>query len=345
MQSESTWDGQVGDGTQTVRSDNSSTLVVPAGYLVQPINDKFAFSFTMLGVGFSDDFGDWPGRYFIESYESLSISAFPSLAYRVSDRWSVAASAAITYARFEQDRAIANVFDPGVGDGSSNLEADGVDIGFGLSTLYELSDQTRVGLLYQSEIDPTQDGKAKFENIGPNTEAVLDRLGLIGADLEVKSTSPQSLLAGIYHEFENNHALTFDVAWVDFSSFELSEYVFDGNSFSSVDGDWEDIWAFSASYSWPVSDRWMLGVGGLYVSDMVDDDERTFMLRLDSMWSLAAAAEWQWTDNRRVEFNFSYMTSGDAPISTTVPMLGQISGEFTKRDIFLLRLSVSWGGI
>ena len=45
--------------------------------------------------GFSDDLGDWPGRYFIQSYDSIFVSAFPSLAYRIDDRWSVAASAAI----------------------------------------------------------------------------------------------------------------------------------------------------------------------------------------------------------------------------------------------------------
>jgi long-subunit fatty acid transport protein len=241
---------------------------------------------------------------------------------------------------------VVGLLDPGFGDGSSELETDGLDVGFGLSTLYEFNDQTRIGLLYQSEIDPTQDGKAKFRGLGPNTEAALEKSGFLGADVEVKSTTPQSVLAGIYHEFENDHAFTVDVAWSDFSSFELSEYYFDGEVLSANEAKYKDIWALSGSYSWPASERWMLSVGGLYVHDMIEDEERDFTLRLDSIWSLGFAAEWQWTEERAIEVNFSYMTIGDAPIeSPSIPALGSVIGEYSKRDIFLLRVGLKWGSL
>lgn len=346
VQSESTWEGRLGDDSREVESTDSSTIVVPSGYMIRPINDDFSFAFTVLGMGFSDDFGDWPGRYFIEEYESISVSAFPSLAYRVNDKWSVAGSLSLTYASFNQTRAVANLFDPGFGDGSSELETDGVDVGFGLSTLYEISDSTRIGVMYLSEVDPTQDGDAKFRGLGPNTEQALERAGFLGADVEVKSTTPQSVLVGMYHELENDHAFTVDVAWSDFSNFELSEYYFDGEVLSANEAKWEDIWAIAGSYSWPASDRWMLSVGGLYVDDMVEDEERIFTLRLDSMWSLGFAAEWQWTEDRAIEVNLSYMTIGDAPIhSPNIPLLGSVTGEYSERDIFLLRLALKWGSL
>ena len=65
--SDSKWEGQLGEDGATVSSEDSTTILVPSGYLIKPINDDFAFSFTMLGFGYSDDFGDWPGRDFIES--------------------------------------------------------------------------------------------------------------------------------------------------------------------------------------------------------------------------------------------------------------------------------------
>jgi long-chain fatty acid transport protein len=346
VQSESEWEGQMGEGASEVSSNTSTTIVVPAGYIVRPINDDFAFGFTVLGFGYSDDFGDWPGRYFIESYDSLSVSAYPSLSYRVNDRWSVAGSLSLTYASFTQKRAVANLFDPGYGDGSSELETDGLDVGFGLSTLYELSDRTRLGLVYNSEIDPTQDGKAKFRGLGPNTEAVLDEAGFLGADVDVKSTSPQSVLAGIYHEFDNDHSLVVDLAWADTSNFELSEYFFDGEQLAANESNWQDVWALSAAYTWPAGDRWMLSAGGMYVSSMVEDDDRTFMLRIDDIWGLGFAGEWQWTEDRLLEINFSYMTIGDAPIeSPSIPLLGSVTGEYTQRDIFVLRLALKWGAL
>ena len=346
VQSESSWEGRLGEGGTEVTSDDSTTIVVPSGSLVRPINDDWAFSFTILGFGYSDDFGDWPGRYFIESYDSVSVSAYPSVAYRINEQWSVAASLALNYASFEQERAIANALDPGYADGSSTLETDGLDVGFGFSTLYELSDRTRLGLVYNSEIDPTQDGKAKFRGLGPNTEMALEKSGFLGADVEVKSTTPQSLLGGIYHEFENGHSVVFDLAWSDFSNFELSEYYFDGEGLSAHEATWQDIWALAGAYTWPVGDRWMLSAGGMYVSEMVEDDDRIFMLRLDEMWGLGFAAEWQWKEDRAVELNFSYMTIGDAPIeSPSVPILGPVTGEYTQRDLFILRMSINWGAL
>jgi long-chain fatty acid transport protein len=344
--SESTWESQFGEGGTEFSSNESSTTIVPSAYLIKPINDKFSLGFTVLGVGFSDDFGDWPGRYVITSYDSLNISAFPSLAYRVNDKLSVAGSLAITYSLFDQERAVANIFDPEVGDGIAILETDGFDLGFSLSTLYEISDRTRWGVMYQSGSDPTLEGEVKFEGLGPNTEAVLDAAGIIGAEIEVKSKAPQSVLAGIYHEFDNSHAFTFDLAWVEFSEFQLSEFYFDGEGLTDNEANYEDIFAFSAGYSWPVSPRWMMAVSGLYIDEMVKDDERTATLRLDSIWSVAVAAEWQWTQDRLVFASLSYLEPGNAPVTTpSIPGIGSVAGEYTNREVFMLSIGVKFGGL
>jgi long-chain fatty acid transport protein len=344
--SESTWEGEFGDSGTGYESDSSGETFVPSGYMIRPINDDFTFSFTILGVGFSDDFGDWPGRYFIESYDSVSVSAFPSIAYRVNDRLSVAGSLTLTYSIFDQERVVANILDPGFSDGSAKLETDGFDVGFGLSMLYQVSDRFRWGLTYLSEQDPDNEGEVDFSGLGPNTERVLREAGFIGADVEVKSRTPQSVLGGVYYEWENRHALTVDVAWSDFSRFKLSEFYFDGSALGENEGDYEDIWAISASYSWPVANRWMVSVAGLYVDDMVEDDKRTMTLRLDSIWSIGAAVEWKWREDRALQVGLSYMTLGDAPVTTPdIPLVGSASGKFSSRDIVFLRFALSFGAL
>jgi long-chain fatty acid transport protein len=130
FRSESEWESAFSETGAQFSSKNSGTTFVPRVAIVQPINERFAASFTFLGTGFSDDLGEWPGRYFIRRYDSIYVSAFPSLAYRIDDQWSVAASAAITYTRFEQERAVRNIFDPGFGDGLSELKADSFELGF-----------------------------------------------------------------------------------------------------------------------------------------------------------------------------------------------------------------------
>ena len=339
--SRSTWESEVGELERSSRS--STDLLVPALSLVQPLSENWFFGFTFLGVGYSDDLGDWPGRYFLESYDSVTVSAFPSIAYRINDRWSVAASLSASYSRYEQDRAVANLFDPGLPDGSASLDVDGFDVGFGLSLLYEYSDRTRWGLAYLSEQNPEMDGKVKYSGLGPNTESVLLEAGVIGSTVEVRSVTPQTVTAGVYHEFPNNHAFTVDLAWSDFSSFELSEFYVDGEQLTFNETAWEDTLALSASYSWPVSPRWMLGVSGLYVDDMIEDDLRTVALRLDSIWSLGLGAEWQWREDRALQFSVSYMDLGEAPVTTPeITGIGGISGKYTERDLWLFTLGVDF---
>jgi len=346
LTSESEWESEFsGTGTQS-NSSSSSDTVVPRFAIIQPINDRFSTSFTFLGTVISDDLGDWPGRYFIESYESVFVSAFPSLAYRVDDRWSVAASAAITYSSYEQQRAVRNIFDPGFGDGSSTLKADSVEVGFGLSALYQSSDRRRWGLAYSSEINPSREADNELSGLGPNTESVMQGLGILDADLTIESTSPESLLAGVYHEFTSHAAVTVDLAWINFSDFRLSEFYFNGQSFAPTNARYNDIYALSASYSWPVARDWQLGIGGLVTNQMIDDDDRTMTLRLDALWSLGLAAEWQWTDSRSIRFSVSYVGMDDAPVSTpAIPGFGSLEGRFTSRDTLLFQFGMSWNAV
>ncbi|MFV8817114.1 OmpP1/FadL family transporter [Haliea sp. E17] len=345
FRSESKWESGFEESGDPSTSKSSSDTVVPRIFYVEPINENTAFSFTVLGAGFSDDLGDWPGRYFLREYDALYISALPSLARRLNDKWSVAGSVAITYASYEQERAVANLFDPGYGDGKSRIETDSVEFGFGLSALYEMDAATRLGIAWSSQIDATQEGKNRLSGLGPRTEEVMRNLGVLGADIEVQSQSPQSVLLGLYHEFSNRHAVTIDGAWIDFSEFRLSEFYFNGQGFLASEQKFKDILALAVSYSWPVAERWMLGIGGMVTSQMIDDEERTMSLRLDSIASLGVAAEWQWKPDYCIEASLSYMDFGDSPVSTEpIPGLGTFSGKYVSRATYLLQVSLKYGG-
>jgi long-chain fatty acid transport protein len=195
-------------------------------------------------------------------------------------------------------------------------------------------------------VDPELDGDTKYSGLGPNTEAILDQGGFLNSDVEVRSRSPQSVLAGIYHEFDNNHAVTLDVAWSDFSRFQLSEFYFDGEAIAETDTEYQDIWAVAAGYNWPLNPRWMMSVGGFYASSGVEDEDRSVILRLDELWGVGVEAEWEWTESRNVLFGLSYLTFGDAPVDAVeIPILGSTQGEFTSRDIIMLRVGLTFGAL
>lgn len=342
--SDNTWEGQIGESGPSFRSDNNSTTIVPSGSMVIPFRDDWWFGFTFVGAGVADEYEDgWPGRYFIEEYSLIYISAFPSIATKVTDNLSVAGSLAITYTTFEQDKAVLNL-DPGFDDGSLKIDTDGFEVGFGLSGLYEFSDRTRVGLTYRSEIDTELDGNLKFSNLSPTTEEIFEMAGLLDAPVTVTSRSPQVITAGIYHELDNGSAFTFDFAWADFSNFKLSEIYIDGDQLTESVPIYGDIYAVSSSYSWPVRDDLRLGVGAFFVDDMVKDDDRTLTLRLDSMWSLGFGVKWQWKEERAVTATLNYLKIGEAPVTTsTIGPIGPVTGRFTDRKTIFLQVALSLG--
>jgi len=341
--SDNTWEGQVGNGPTFVSND-SSTTIIPSGNLVLPLKNDWYFGFTILGMGSSDDYADgWPGRYLIEEYDLVYLSAYPSIARKVTDKLSLAASLALTYTKYEQIKAVPNI-DPGFGDGTLKIDADGTTVGFSLSSLYEFNDRTRVGLVYRSELDAELEGDADFSDLGPTTEALLDAAGLLGATVDINSRTPQAITAGLSHEFEDTGALVFDLVWADFSEFKLSEIYVNGNQLINNEVEYDDIYAFSAGYHRPVSDRVRIGFGAMYVDDMVDDDQRTLTLRLDSMWAAGIGVEWQWTPTRVLNATLNYIQIDDAPVtSPAIPGIGSVTGRFTDRGTIYLDVGMSFG--
>jgi len=343
--SDSKFEGSSSGTGQTFISESDSSTIIPSFNLVQPFKDKWWFGFTVLGMGFSDDFGeDWAGRYIIQDYSLAYISAYPSIATKLTDKLSVAGSLMLTYTVFEQNKAVLNL-DPGFDDGSLNLDADGWTGGFSFSMLYEFNDRTRFGAVYRSELDPELDANLNFSNLSPMTEAALDAAGLLTASANVTSRSPQAFNMGIHHDFENSHALSVDLVWLEFSEFQLSEIYINGNALVETDPTYEDITGIAIAYNFPVSDRVRLGLGAFLTNEMIKDENRTMMLRLDTATSYGVGIEWETKKGRSFSVNLNYLDFGDAPVtSPDLPVLGVISGQYTKRDTIYVEFGAAFGG-
>jgi long-chain fatty acid transport protein len=342
--SDSTFEGQVGDSGPAFVSESDSMTFIPSFSYVQPFKDDWRFGFTFAGMGFSEDYGnDWAARYLIQDYSLLYLTAFPSLAKKVTDKLSLAGSLMLTYTKFEQSKAVLNL-PPGSADGQLLLDMDGTTVGFSGSMLYEFSDQTRFGAVYRSELNPELDGSLDFSGLTQTTEDLLQSAGILDAEATATSRSPQSINAGIYHEFDNTSALTMDVIWLDFSEFSLTEIYLDGDQLNATDPTYEDVFAVSIGYQMPLSEKTRIGFGGFYASEMVTDENRTMLLRLDAVWAVGVGIERQWTDKRLLSVNLNYMEFGDAPTtSPDIPGFGSISGRYTSRGTVFLEAALSWG--
>ena len=176
------------------------------------------------------------------------------------------------------------------------------------------------------------------------TEAVLDATGLLNASASVTSRSPQSFNLGIHHEFENTHALSVDLVWIDFSEFQLSEIYINGNNFVETDPTYEDVTGIAVGYNFPISDRVRIGLGAFVTDEMIKDENRTMMLRLDTGTSYGIGVKWETKKGRLYSATLNYLDLGDAPVSSPdLPVLGVISGRYTKRDTIFVEIGGAFG--
>ena len=295
----------------------SDPIVIPSFYYVRQLNDRWHGGISLtVPSGFGSDYGgEWSGRYETVDYSLVYIALTPAVSYRVSDKLSLGGSVGINYTAEDSEVKIPQPLKDGDGKITSDLDAFGLNVT--LSMLYEFTDRTRAGIAWTSDTDSDLEGNVELRNLGPVSEELFTKLGITKINTEVTNTLPQRVLAGVYHEFESGKYFTVDGMWMKFSDFTVSDIKLNGNNVDvNVPEIYDDFWALTAGMGFPVSPRLTYKIGAMYVSQPVDDEDRTFSIRLDEMWGLGVGLTYKLENEARVDLNANYINVGEAPVDT-----------------------------
>jgi len=320
--------------------DNSNDpIAIPSAYYVRPIDERWRVGISLTvpsGFG-SDNGGDWAGRYYSDAYSLVYVALTPAVAYRVNAQWSVGVAVGINYTLSDSEVAV-NTLIPGRPDGRLEAELDGIGLNASASLLYEPSARTRFGLVYTSASEADLEGTLRIRNAGPLLEAA----GLGKLDLEVRNTLPQRLLAGVYHELDEQWSVTADVMWVDFSDFGTAGVAVNGNDLSfEPDGIYDDVWIVSLGLGKRIDARRKFEAGALYVTQPVSDSDRTLSMRLDRVVGLGAGISYTLGNGDGLDLSATLIDYGDAPVDTGRSLLrGRVVGE--NSNPYALLLGVAW---
>jgi long-chain fatty acid transport protein len=263
--------------------------------------------FSISGAALDPD-NNWAGRYSIQELELLTLSANPSVAYRVNDWLSLGAGANVTYADIDYKLA-APPINPPVG-GAGQVEIDGNDFAFGYNfgVLLELSPRTRVGVTYVSKLEPVFSGDLELTTGGGASFSV-------ESDLEF--TFPQLVRVGVYHELNDQWALLGSVGILT---------------------EWEDTYHFSGGVHYRPTDNWLLQAGIAYDTSPVSDSNRTADMPVDRQFRYAVGAQYQWNERVNIGGAFEYIDLGDARINN--PTI--LTGEYDENRIFMFALNLNY---
>ena len=334
-------------------AEGGETTFIPNLYGSWSVSKKLK-----LGIGITPPFGlatdygsDWVGRYQAVESRLTTLNINPSVAFKLSDTFSIGGGINFQYA----DAELSNAIDFGlIGqlaglptqsqqlDGFVEISGDDWSTGYNFGVLYEPSQDTRVGLAYRSAITHTLEGDGDFTV--PNSVGVLTSTGQFtdgGAEAELDL--PDSLSLSIYQQISDRWSVMGDVAWTNWSRFEELRIEFDNPAQpDSVEPEnWEDTFRLGIGANYKPNERWTLRTGVAYDPTPIEDEFRTARIPGSDRYWLSFGSSYQVSDSFGLDVAYVHIFSDDTSIDSSTPVGGNLQGDYDN-NADIVSLGVNW---
>ena len=282
----------------------------PNGTISHQVDDKLT-----LGLGLNVPFGmitkydqEWAGSDHGITSKVITSTFTPMAAYKLTDKLSVGAGLPIQYVKARlTNSALAGATD-------TSLKGDTVDVGYQLSAMYELSDDTRFGVNYRSEVNH----KLKGDISSPAP------YGFLNQDISARLDTPAMLSFGAYHQINDKWAVMAEYQRVFWSSFDKLDIIGQdetnalqpGNGYllSSTNEHWQDTNFFALGASYQIDNQWKLRLGWAYDQTAVKKQYRTPRIPdSDRIW-YSVGLGYQYNDNLSFDVAYTYIQAKDATV-------------------------------
>lgn len=367
------------DGTE----DGGRFAVVPNLYYVHSLSDDLK-----LGIGINAPFGlatkygdDWVGKYQAIESEIVTINVNPAIAWKASPELSLGFGINIQYIEATINNKIdftticaASTLNPAptstcsgapgssTNDGFSHLEADDISFGFNFGALYDLSQKTRIGFAYRSEIKHDLKGDADFTvpgsvlgDGGTITSGSLagtplaglplgTALGLVfsNTDIDVQPDLPASASISIHHQMNSNFAIMGDITWVGWSSIPNLTIMFDNlaKSDSIEDLQLKDNIRLSIGTTYSTDGPWTFRTGIAFDEGTAKNAAvRSARFPDNDRYWLAFGASYQLTKSLSIDTAYAHIFVPDTKINRVGSTADTLTGDYeSSADILSAQL-------
>ncbi len=293
-------------------------------FYVQPLSERLRFGFNVYTIsGAALDYEDnWAGRFLCQDVTLLTVSLNPALAYKLTDKLSLAAGFIALYGDLEYDVAFPG--GPLPGPGTATLDGDDWEYGYNLGVLYELNERTRLGVIYLSETDLEFSGDLKVDPAGIS----------VGSDTEIPLA--QMVRGGVYHELNDKWALVGSFGWEDWSVMD-DLLISTEQGTSSLPRRWHDTWHYAGGIHYKPVERWLLRAGFSYDTSPVDSADRTPDMPIDNQVRYAIGFQYNYSKTVMFGASFEYADFGNGKINRPL-----FKGDYEDNDIYVAAVFVSW---
>jgi long-chain fatty acid transport protein len=298
---------------------------VPNFYFMTDINPSIK-----VGVGVNAPFGlkteyddKWMGRFQADKSEVQTININPSIAFKANDQLSLGFGVSVMRAEATLTRAV-NF--GGAGQGSAKIKGDDWGFGFNLGAIYQVTQDTRIGMAYRSKVEQHLDGNVKFSRPSLVPPAAAPDGG-VKADV----TLPENFSVSAFSKLGDKWDLMGDVTWTRWSQFKELKIVRDnGTTLSLTPENWDNTLRYSVGMSYHYSDALKLRAGLAYDEEAISDKFRTARIPGNDRKWLSLGAGWQVAPASKIDIGYSHLFISDAKIDDNqiATANGRLRGDF-----------------
>jgi len=248
--------------------------LLPTFYLTHKISERFSLGIgTFSHFGLSTDWHDnWEGKFISTFAELRTFFINPVISWQVHPKLSLAVGFNAVYSDLRFKKAL-NLKPLPLELGRADLDADGIEYGFNLALLYQMTDSIKLGVSYRSSIDIEYEGDADFK-AHPLLKPLLPEGGV---DLDIEL--PPILAAGISTTITKKWTIEFDLIWVGYSTYDKLFADFEKevnpllkNQFAPIPRDYKDVIDYAISANYQVNESLVLRCGFLFDRSPVPEE-------------------------------------------------------------------------
>ncbi|MEZ9705846.1 OmpP1/FadL family transporter [Vibrio breoganii] len=308
------------DANGGVGADSNKTMPLISYFSNHHINDKWAF-----GIAFSSrggaalDYGyEWEGANQLTDVALVTYQFNPSVAYRIDDNVAFAAGLQVDYALINAN--------------TNNIELeteDSLAFGYNLGLMFDVSEQTKVGISYRSQLEHEFSGTS---NLYTDNDQLLAS-GRYGAPL----VTPAMVDISASYKINSNVTLMTSIQWHDWSKWQktLVELDYPNSDLPYlINREFEDVWHFGFGGEYKLRNNWALKAGYSYETSPLDDKANQspdLPVGEQHRYSLGVSKTW---DKNTLDIYYEFADFGDMDIAQS-GLVKDLNGHFTGKVHFV----------
>jgi long-chain fatty acid transport protein len=308
-----------------------------------------------VGMGMAGNFGlaekydnNWTGRYYAKDVTLVGMSLLPSIAFKVNDKLSLGASLNAMYSILEYKTAVNNIA-PGFADGKLRLKDETWGFGANLGMMYEFDPGTRLGVTYTSQVDLDFESKLKLSDIAPGLNALLTARGLKNANTKIDMKVPQTVMASLFTQVNDDWAVLGSVGWQDWSEFGMVSVGIDSNNPKSATAnlDFKDTWHVALGAQYRFKPEWLLNFGVAYDSKF-QDEPILLVLPANDTWRFGIGAQslpkngFSWGVAAEYLYGGTLNVRENPSVPVAIGGRGDLNGSFDNLSSTFISANAKW---